>query len=84
MKTVTVVNVPVDKIKQEINTNIGKRIEVVEHNKQGKLLHKYNGVIESAHSNVFVVKVDLRGYTLNKSFTYVDFSIGELQYNIMD
>ena len=82
MKTVTIESRPIDKIKGEILSSIGKTITIEEHNKQGKLLHQYIGEIISAHDNVFLVKVNLRGYSLNKSFTYVDFSIGELSYNI--
>ncbi len=84
MKTVSVESIPVDKVKETIKANIGHHIEILEHNKQGKLLHRYRGVIEGAYDNVLVVKLDLQGYTLNKSFTYVDFSIGELKFTIID
>lgn len=84
MKTISVENLPVDAIKQEIKLSLNKKVEITEHNKQGKLIHRYNGIIESVHDNLFLVRVELNGYTLNKSFTYVDFSIGELKYSILE
>ena len=84
MKTISVENLPVRTIKQEIKSSLHKKINITEHNKQGKLIHEYHGTIDSAHDNIFLVKVEFKGYALNKSFTYVDFSIGELHYTILE
>ena len=74
----------VEEIKKEIEENIGKQISIKEFNKQGKKLKEFNGVVLSAYTNLFLVKINIKGNYLNKSFSYVDFLTKDLSYELIN
>ncbi len=84
MKNISVENLPIDEVKNKIFASLNKKIEITQFSKQGKLLHKFIGVIVNAYDNLFVIKIELNGYQFNKSFTYIDFSIGDFKFEIID
>ena len=69
-------------IKEEINANIGKSAIVKEFNKQGKKVREFKGIILNSYNNLFVLKVRIDSYIINKSFTYNDFLTNELKVEI--
>lgn len=75
-------NMPLSKMKDEIEANVGNKIFIKEFNKQKKLLRQYSGNILQTYNNLFIVKVINERFSLNKSFSYVDFSTGELTYEL--
>lgn len=72
----------IDDIKEEIFSAIGKTIIIKEFNKQGKVLHEFVGEILSVYNNLFLVKVETNRFSINKSFSFVDFITNELKYEI--
>ena len=84
MKTVQVEISTIDDIKKSIEVNKNNQILIKEYNKQGKLLKKTEGIIIDAYNSVFLVKINIKGNTLNKSFSYIDFLTKELVYEILN
>ena len=84
MKTVQVEISTIDYIKKSILVNKNKQILIKEFNKQGKLLKKTEGIIIDAYNSVFLVKINVKGNTLNKSFSYIDFLTKDIEYEILD
>ena len=70
-------------IKEEISNNIGKNIVITEYNKQGKKMKEYNAEILEAYNSLFLVKIIGNKFTLNKTFSYVDFVTNELNFEIV-
>jgi len=83
MKTIQTETVSLEEIKQTIKANLNKQILIKEYNKQGKLLKKTEGVIIDAYNSVFLVKINIKGNNINKSFSYIDFITKELVYEIL-
>lgn len=83
MKTIEKTNVNIEDVKSEISANIGKQIKIQESNRQGKKIKEYSGVILSAYDSLFIVRVQIRENSLNKSFSYVDFLTNEMSYLIL-
>lgn len=75
-------SVPVSTIKDEISSSIGKIITVKEFNRQRKITHQYTGVIIAVYDRVFLLDVNVNKYHLNKSLAYVNFSIGDMEYEL--
>lgn len=63
-----------NKIKREIENNIGKMVEIVYNGSRNKT-EIYKGVINETYNSIFVVKLD---NGLNKSFLYADLLIGTI------
>lgn len=84
MKTIQTENVSLEELKMRIQTSKGKQIIIKELNKQGKLLKKTEGVIIDAYNSVFLVKVNVKSSSFNKSFSYIDFLTKELVCEILD
>lgn len=84
MKIVQTEPINIEEIKKLIQENKNKQILVKEYNKQGKLLKKTECVIIDAYNSVFLVKINIKGNNLNKSFSYIDFLTKELVYEILN
>ncbi len=84
MKTTEKNNTTIEDIKTQIVSNIGKNIKIQECNRQGRKLKEFNGIILNAYASLFIVKVQVRDNTLNKSFSYVDFLTNEMSFEILD
>mgnify|MGYP005769947049 CR=1 FL=1 len=80
MKTLIDNNISLDFVKKDIKEKVGHNIIVQELNKQKKIIHEYQGKIIDVYDNVFLVATNIHNYVVNKSFNYIDFSIGELNY----
>jgi len=83
MKTIQTETVTIEEIKKAIQENKNKQILIKEYNKQGKLLKKTEGIIIDAYNSVFLVKTNIKGNNINKSFSYIDFITKELVYEIL-
>ncbi|MBE7077065.1 MAG: hypothetical protein E7374_04195 [Clostridiales bacterium] len=73
---------PINEIKEELRSSVGKSIEVKEFNKQGKFLKSFDGVIEATYDNLVLVKVMGDGYSYNKSFSFAEFYATTIEYSI--
>lgn len=82
MRTIESESMSIEDIKEDISSAIGKIIIINEYNKQGKVLHEYVGEILSVYNNLFLVKVETNRFSINKSFSFVDFITKELKYEI--
>lgn len=82
MRTIESESISIQDIKEDISLAIGKTIIINEYNKQGKVLHEYVGEILSVYNNLFLVKVETNRFSINKSFSFVDFITKELKYEI--
>jgi uncharacterized protein Veg len=71
-------------VKSKISLNIGKDVSITEINKQGKIIKSYTGTILDSYNSLFIVKVNQNGYSLNKSFSYVDFVTNEVSFEIIE
>lgn len=71
-------------IKDNILASKGKQILIKEFNRQGKKVHEYNGQIMDTYQNLFLVKVSLNNYFINKSFSYADMVTNEWFYEICE
>lgn len=74
----------VDDVKSEITDNLGRSVLISEFNKQGKKIHEYNGEITNVYESLFLVRVAINRYNINKSFSYVDFVTSDRTYEILD
>ncbi len=84
MKTILNENMPIENVKDEISSHIGKEITIKEYNKQGRMINEYMGVVVDTYSSLFLVNVSVNNYHINKSFSYVNFSIGDMVYNFTE
>ncbi len=83
MKAVVNSNIPLLEIKQNLASNVGKYIEVKEFNRQRKVINKYTGIIIAVYDSVFLLNVNFKQYSLNKSLSYVNFSVGDMEYELV-
>lgn len=67
----------IDKIKNDIIQLRGKRIKF-RYNGSRNQIEEFEGVIVNCYKYVFIIQVD----NINKSFSYSDILIGNLEYNI--
>ncbi len=81
MKSLTNIGVPLEDIKLTISSSIGKTITINEYNRQRRITHQYTGIIMAVYDSVFLVEIVLNNYHIKKSFSYVNFSIGDMTYN---
>ena len=84
MKTIEKNNISIEDVKNEITLNVGKKIKILENNRQGKKVKEFFGEILNAYASLFIVKVKIRENYLNKSFSYVDFLTNELTFEILN
>lgn len=84
MKTDVIDTIPISEVKDTIKNNIGQSIVIKEFNRQRRQINEYTGKIVNVYDSVFLVDVSLNKYHINKSFSYVDFSIGDMVYRIGD
>lgn len=83
MKILSTDNSAVDHVKDEIIASVGKSIQIKEYNRQRRLLHTYVGEIKSCYDSLFLVECHVNENRLNRSFTYVDVSIGGFEFQIL-
>ncbi len=81
MKYVQENTVDIKEIKSLITENVGHPIKINEWKKE-KMVHQYNGVITGAYDCVFSIKFNVKNSSINKSFSYIDFSIGNYSYEL--
>jgi uncharacterized protein Veg len=62
----------IQKIKENIKSILGKRVEIIYNGSRNKV-ESYIGVIKEIYDYIFIVEVD---DNLKKSFSYVDVLIG--------
>lgn len=74
--------VPIDDIKNEISSSVGRTIVIKEFNRQKKFIHQYIGIILEVYDSVFLVDVNVNKYHIKKSFSYVNFSIGDMSFEL--
>lgn len=83
MKTIQTKPITIEEIKNTIQKNINKQILIKEFNKQGKLLNRIEGTIIGAYNSIFLARTNIKGYFINKSFSYIDFLTKELFFEII-
>jgi len=83
MKTTDTEVQNIDLIKSNMQNNVGKQIFIREFNKQGKKLKEIQGEIISAYNSLFLVRINIKGNYINKSFSYVDFLTKEFIFEII-
>lgn len=74
----------VSDVKDSICSNVGKNIEIKAINKQGRITNEYLGEIIETYENVFLVKIPVRQYCINKSFAYADLVTHSVSYRICE
>ena len=67
----------IEKIRNDIISLKGKRIKF-KYNGSRNQIEEFEGIILSCYKYIFIIRVD----NLNKSFSYSDILIGNLEYNI--
>lgn len=73
----------IEDVKNQIISHVGNGIGIREYNKQGKIVHEYSGTITQTFDNLFLIKININNYSINKSFTYADLTLREREYEII-
>lgn len=68
----------INKIKDNIGSNIGKKMKVIYNGSRNKT-EEYEGIISEIYDSIFILKLDSG---LNKSFSYTDILVGVIDIEI--
>ena len=71
-----------ERVKENINVNIGNNITIRRFNRQGRKIEEWTGEISSVYNDVFCIKQLINKYSINRSFSYADMTTNIYDYDI--
>lgn len=82
MKALQNKQLTLEEIKNIIKQKVGNTICINQINKQGKKLNETIGTIISSYENFFLVKVEINKFSVNKTFSYIDFLTNDFVFTV--